>query len=505
MFSLTNALVPLPGAGQGRGVGDTGRQLRVAILGAAGYEHESDAAKVECFAWDRLRKVKNLADYDVLIVDLLSLDGPDGIDARQFKRLFDAKTASQILGEGEGAIYVLGDPRFELSHETPEARVTEPFLLWTGMEFRWDGRGGEVLEAGPVGRFGPFASLATGVDRYEYGMSDCEPVRDDEAWLWGVWNLSTFNGAGLRADCVVSDILTTRYGPSVAFVARHTMVLAQDVVQRYRGGKGLAGSRAPEVVSGPMVFLPGGRLSEGETIELILRDVHGVETSAPEPEWIEDFVAPGQREIDGAIAETDAEVEALLQRREELLREREEARRPLELLYQTGDALEEAVWSVLEALGAAVKRSEKGLNASDGWASVRLGGDVLEFVLEIKGEEKEHFGFKSLRQLTDWISEGIDSEGKEYKGLMVGNGSRTRPPRWRVWPFNSNFVGNAEKRRHAAIRSEDLYVLYLLDRRGELDREGFWRALHETRGPFDARPYREKLTAAEAERLASVT
>ena len=53
-------------------------------------------------------------------------------------------------------------------------------------------------------------------------------------------------------------------------------------------------------------------------------------------------------------------------------------------------------------------------------------------MLEIKGEEKEHFGFKSLRQLTDWISDGIDSEDKEYKGLMVGNGSRTRPPRWRV-------------------------------------------------------------------------
>ena len=27
----------------------------------------------------------------------------------------------------------------------------------------------------------------------------------------------------------------------------------------------------------------------------------------------------------------------------------------------------------------------------------------------------------------------------------------------------------------------------------EFDREGFWRELHGTRGPFDARPYREKL------------
>ena len=458
---------------------------------------------MECFAWDRLRKVENLADYDVLVLDLLSLSDSKVIDAEEFRRVLDQSTAQRILGTGEGAIYVLGDPRFNLGHQTPEGWVMEPFLSWTGIEFRWDDRGGVAVERAPEGQRGPLASFAADLDRFDYSMADCQVIQNREAWLWGVWDMGAFNGASAKAVCEVADICTTRYGLSVAFVVTHAIVPAQAPVQHHVGRKTyLAGGGAPAAESGPLVFLPKSRLSEEDTIELILRDMHGVEISSPEPGWSEDLVAPGQEEIDRAIAETDAGVEALLERREELLREREEARRPLDLLYQTGDALEEAVWSVLEALGAEVERPEKGLNAADGWATVRLGEDVLEFVLEIKGEEKEHFGFKSLRQLTDWISDGIDREGKEYKGLMVGNGSRTRPPRWRVWPFNSNFVGNAEKRRHAAIRSEDLYVLYLLDRRDEFDREGFWHALHGTRGPFDARPYREKLTAQEAEQLA---
>lgn len=41
------------------------------------------------------------------------------------------------------------------------------------------------------------------------------------------------------------------------------------------------------------------------------------------------------------------------------------------LLYQTGDALEEAVWSAMESLGDEVERPEKGANAADGYGPPR--------------------------------------------------------------------------------------------------------------------------------------
>jgi hypothetical protein len=483
-------------------LGEAERRLRVAVIGASGYEHGSGAASVECFRWNELRKIKNLADYDVVVLNVLSLDRPEDMDAEAFRTALDVRTTRQILQDGSGSIFVLGDPRFDLPSEFGGRVYAEPFLSWTGLEFSWDDRGGVAVEkVWPNHEEGPIVTYASNLDRYRFSMVGCRPFLDEEEGLWGIWGRKELEEEGLEASVSIEGICANRYGQHVAFIVNHTTEPVVEGVRRHVGGRTYTTGVEPKPASGPIVFLPESRLSEEQTLELVLRDMFGVELSAPEPEWIGAFRAPGQEEVDETIAEIDAQIETLLERREELLCEREEVRRPLGLLYQTGDALEEAVWSVLEALGAEVERPEKGSNLEDGWVTVRLGDDVLEFVLEIKGVDREHFDFKGLRQLTDWVSNGIDLRGKEYKGLLVGNSSLTQPPRRRVWPFNNNFVGNAEKRRHAAIRSEDLYVLYLLNRRGELDREEFWRKLYETRGPFDMRPHRKKLTAEEVEQL----
>lgn len=54
---------------------------------------------------------------------------------------------------------------------------------------------------------------------------------------------------------------------------------------------------------------------------------------------------------------------------------------------------------------------------------------------------------------------------------------------------------------YAAIRTEDLFALYLLDQTGRLDREEFWRDLFATKGPFNMRPYRKRLTDEEKSQL----
>ncbi len=480
-----------------------GRPSRIAVVGASGFEHDSEAAVVRCFRWDRLRKVRNLADYDVLVLDLLSLSDPTAIDAKELKKLLDVHTTRQVLGKGEGAIYVLGDPRFTIQYEGPDGTVTEPFLAWSGFDFSWDDRGGVAIERTRVGEEGPLTDFAESLDRYEYSMSACKVVKDDENALWGIWGFENFNGTTLQAIGQSDDLCTTRYGLSVAFAITHAVVPVEPSVTRHVGRRTYqeGGTGPPLFESGPILFLPRSRLSEEETIELILRDIYGVEISAPEPEWVEALEAPGQKAVDGSISEIDARLRELEAEREDRLRKRRRIRRPLALLYQTGDALEEAVWLVLEQLGAEVERPPEGENRADGWVSVRLEDETLEWVLEIKGEDKDHFGFKPLRQLGNWIADAVESTGKPYKGLMVGNSSRTQPPSRRIWPFNSNFLNQSRSMRHAVIRSQDLYVVYLLDSRGELDREGFWRGLFDAEGPLDVARYWAKLDEEEAEQL----
>jgi hypothetical protein len=173
-------------------------------------------------------------------------------------------------------------------------------------------------------------------------------------------------------------------------------------------------------------------------------------------------------------------------------------RKPLKLLYETRPPLEEAVRSVLEALGAKVEAPGEDRANEDGWVSVQVGDETFEGVLEIKGVKTKHFNFEGLRQLVEWIDRGWTFREKTYKGIVVGNSSREDPPRRRVWPFNPNWVNQAKMRGYVGIRSEDLYVLY---RTRRLDRGEFWRELFSTKGPFDMRSYRKRLTAEELDQL----
>jgi hypothetical protein len=133
--------------------------------------------------------------------------------------------------------------------------------------------------------------------------------------------------------------------------------------------------------------------------------------------------------------------------------------------------------------------------------TVRVGDQTLEGGLEIKGVKTKHFGAQGLRQLPTWIHRGISSRRKRHTGIIVGNSSRQDPPRRRIWPFSKDWEEEAEMHGYAAIRTEDLYALYLLDRTGRLDRDEFWRDLFSTKGPFDMHPYREKLTDEEKDQL----
>jgi hypothetical protein len=120
--------------------------------------------------------------------------------------------------------------------------------------------------------------------------------------------------------------------------------------------------------------------------------------------------------------------------------------------------------------------------------AVRVGDEIFEGVLEVKGVKPKHFGSQGIRQLTEWIHRGISSRRKRYTGIFVGNNSHQDPPRRRVWPFSKDWVEEAEMHGYAAVLTVDFYAVYLFDQTGRLDRDEFWRQLFSTKGPFDMRP-----------------
>ena len=147
------------------------RPRKLALIGATGYEHSSPEARVDCFSWDKLKKLVNLADYDAVILNLLSIKDPKSIDAEAFTSVLDVRTALEILAEEPGrssgsAMFVLGDPRLTIV-DAPSDRTGEfrkrwevSFLDWTGLEFTWDGRSGNTVEREYEARHGAFKPFA---------------------------------------------------------------------------------------------------------------------------------------------------------------------------------------------------------------------------------------------------------------------------------------------------------------------------------------------------------
>lgn len=195
------------------------RQKKIALIGKKGYEYSSPEARVECFPWDRLKKVPNLADYDVVILDLLSLSDAERLDYVAFRTMLDVRTSQEVLGKGDGVIFVLGDPRLHVESGSGDDTHSETFLTWTGVEFTWDDRGGDTVErsyeAGERGSYKPFADKLT---RWDYSLIGCRPnVEEYEK----VWNVKAMRGEHQQPTTMVNEICTNSYGNALVFSVAH--------------------------------------------------------------------------------------------------------------------------------------------------------------------------------------------------------------------------------------------------------------------------------------------
>ena len=94
---------------------------KLLLVGGTGYDRAKEGLRLDCVNWNALSKVQNVRDYDVLVLNLLSIgttEAREKVDWAKFNELLDFRAASDILTHG-GMIVVLGDPRFHIPHEPP--------------------------------------------------------------------------------------------------------------------------------------------------------------------------------------------------------------------------------------------------------------------------------------------------------------------------------------------------------------------------------------------------
>jgi hypothetical protein len=248
---------------------------------------------------------------------------------------------------------------------------------------------------------------------------------------------------------------------------------------------------------GRIYFLPEISLDEDESLLIVLRDFCDAASELPEPEWVSDFSVPGQKPIDEKIAQIQATLAEQQSALGKATTERTAVRSCLKLLYEREFALEPVVRNILGQLGAKVEEPiEK--NKEDGWITIQVAGTTFAGVLEIKSAKNDQFGEDGRKQLLDWIDRGRTLRNKNYKGIFIGNSAVTKPLNDRPNAFSDSWKKAAALSQICAMKSEELYYIYLLHKQGKLNLDDFWTKLFTTNGIFDIKPFLPKKEAKGA-------
>lgn len=259
---------------------------KILILGANGYGFSNETTRVFSVGWDDLHKIKNLRDYDVLILDLFT--PPPVGEWQRLYDLLDAEVMVSILRNGE--ILVLGDPRFQIETSLQSGgRVRRPFLEWTSVQFQWHDEPGDTVVVTDDYRLANYQPYLEQLRRWHYALDGLQLNREQLGFAMGVKSLDSVGGR-VRLD--KTRLAWNRYSKDLAF--RVNLIFETADSGRF--------SDWEKVMDlGHITFLPQTDLSEQESLLLLLRNLYGIETGIPEPEWLSVYTAPGQQAVDQQI------------------------------------------------------------------------------------------------------------------------------------------------------------------------------------------------------------
>ena len=442
---------------------------KLLLIGATGYDRVDDGLRLDCVPWAELSAVASVRDYDVLVLNLLSIASADDrakVDWGRFTQLLDFSAATDVLTH-DGKMVILGDPRFEIPGPKGEL---QHFLSWTGADFEWDNQPGDSIKFDE--RNGMFKDYVKHLRTWDYSLRQC---RLNKAVFAERWDVNEFERKGQRISTPAVAVCANRVGHAIAFTFFHRIT---------KGGQ-------IQIPYGLTYVLPKLSLAEDETLQIVLRDFCDVPFTSPEPEWLADINIPGQKDLDEKIARTRAVLAEQQAALKGALVERAEARTCLKLLYEGEYELGPAVRATLRALGAEVQDpTERGRET--GWLSIQVAGRKFEGVLGIASTKSDHFDEGGWKPVVEWMERGRTLRNQNYKGIFIGNSAITRPLRQlsdRPNAFNDSWRKAAQISHICALKAEELFLIYLLHKQGKLNLDQFWTTLFTTDGIFDIRQF----------------
>jgi hypothetical protein len=432
-------------------------ERKILVLGATGFP-----LVVKAYAWDRVPENLNVADFDVVVLDLTPFEDNEQLRAGvQLGRLPTTDRFARLIFSG-AEIVCIGSLTTTLArtrawadgsvHRVGETRVD----WWLPVVLDVVEESAEIRDVDPL--WSEYFELVKRSSWY-FDHLDDGIIRNARYSLSGI---------SVEADSVrvQSNVLaSTRFGKAVGAELKVT-------------GMWTGEDYPVEVTAeGCVVLLPRPtEVAVEEAIAFVLRERYLVAAERRKPEWIGDFALPaetGPRELVRLQRAAIDEATRSLKVAEERVRDEARFRK---LLYETGeDVLEPIVRDALRALGAEVADPEdKG--HEDGrmtWPPDHRG------MLEIKGR-RTGLKLRDVRELDQWVRDALVDWTS--KGVLIACLENEKRPGDRSRLFPANCVAFAERAEICLLTTTQLFEALRRHQLRELDVGVFFETLFRTSG-----------------------
>ena len=408
-------------------------------------------ASIKTVTWSG--ELPNIADFDVVIMDLFSLYYEINNNNVQLEDLkYPTVEAVNKLIRSYGELIVISYPATYIGQGNQSRNLYwwSPIPIYNNLE---EGSSIEIKDE----RFCTY--IEQGVKKWFYYLElrkyqdEIKSRHKDIEKSWFEYN--------------IEPIALNRYNRPIAA----SFSIAFKTEEHYE--------REPNVIkiTSPVVILPPPtEITIEESIRLILADLFDVALESVEPKWLRNYKILGEDDLEGDIRSFEQKIEGNMREIEQKTEQLKNLTKYKKLLTETGDVLEEIVWETLEELGANVKRPDEP-NKEDGWFTDHKNRKA---VLEIKGKMKS-IATKDVRELEDWVSDGLE-RGEEYKGILFGNYFRGETPEKRGEPFPPDVIRFAEKKNQCIVTTVQLFEAFKRVKAGEMKSEAIFDKLMETNG-----------------------
>jgi hypothetical protein len=205
-------------------------------------------------------------------------------------------------------------------------------------------------------------------------------------------------------------------------------------------------------------------LSFGESLIQHLIDIdRNISLSAektPIPEWAtnDNLSTKKARSIQESIETNSKEIEKLKELNVQLKDEFREENRFKDLLFETGNQLENVVTEALIILGYEAENYDDGVLELD---QVIISPEKHRFIGECEGKDSKDINITKFRQLLESLNADFAREEVQEKayGILFGNPQRLIEPKSRNLDFTEKCKIGAEREKIALVKTSDLFIV----------------------------------------------